>query len=324
MMALRRYLGGGALVLLGCLGAGCNDSSDAEDSNDAEGERAATARLTPTTTAQGLLEVESERSAADAAVALRQALGDAELAVPLDLDHQANAMAAGLTLPASRVVAFGNPALGTPLMQENVLAALDLPLRMLVSARGDGATLTYDGPDYLRRRHALGGVGSQLEQAEGALARFAGAAAGRMIEAAAGDAGAIDAAEGVVLVESTRGAGATLDALLEAIEGNPALSVVAQVDHQAAAAGVGLSLGFATVVMFGSAAVGTPLMQDSPSVGLDLPLKVLVAERDGAVVLAYSSPAFLAQRHGNLDGQAQRLQMMAGALDALTAAASGG
>lgn len=318
MRVCRHSLGGAAVLLLGCLGVGCSDSESTV------GERDATAQLRPTASTQGLLQVESERSAVDAAAALRQALDDAGLAVPLDLDHQANALAAGLELPASRVVAFGNPALGTPLMQENVLAALDLPLRMLVSARGDGsATITYDGPSYLRQRHALGGVDSQLEQAEGALARFAGAAAARMIEPAAGDASGIDAAEGVVIVESTRGAEATLAALLGAIEGNPALSVVTQVDHQAAAVSAGLGLGFATVVMFGSAAVGTPLMQDSPSIGLDLPLKILVAERDGSVVLAYGAPAFLAERHGDLEGQAQRLQMMATALDALSAAAAG-
>lgn len=84
-----------------------------------------------------------------------------------------------------------------------------------------------------------------------------------------------------------------------------------------------LTLGFATVVIFGSPTVGTPLMQDSPSVGLDLPLKILVAEREGSVLVAYNSPLLMAERHGGLDGQTQRLEMMTTALGALSAAAAG-
>jgi hypothetical protein len=53
------------------------------------------------------------------------------------------------------------------------------------------------------------------------------------------------------------------------------------------------------------------------------PLEILVAERGGAVVLAYSESVFVAERHGNLEGNAQRLRMMATALGALSAAASG-
>lgn len=306
-----------AALLCGSIEGACTDTEGPNVQDMTGG-------LSPTSSTQGLLAVRSTVSAADAIEALEKALEKAGVAVALDLDHQASARSVDLALPPSRVFVFGNPALGTPLMQENALAGLDLPLKMLVSEDPAGAVIvTYDSPDYLHQRHALDTVDSQLEQAASALANFASAAAGRKVAAVPGDATGIEEREGVIVVESTRDPIATLAALTQAIDDNPALSVVAQIDHQASAARVGLTLGFATVVIFGSPNVGTPLMQGSASVGLDLPLRILVTEREGLVVVAYNSPLFMAERHGGLEGQEQRLQAMSAALGALSATAAG-
>lgn len=299
------------LLLAGVHGTGCGPVSKGADAPF------------PTHLARGLLEVASSLSAQKSTVALRTALKDQGLGVPLDLDHQAGAANADMTMPPSNVFVFGNPALGTPLMQENILAALDLPLKMLVSQDSSGSVqITYEAPDHLRERFGLIGVDAQLERAAGALAKLASAASGRLVEATEGHAEEIRVYEGLQLVDSSLSASDALAALVEAIEGNPMLRIFAQINHQSAAESVGLTLGFATVVIFGSATVGTPLMLNEDSFGLDLPLKILVTEHEGATVLAYSQPTFLAQRHGGLTSEQARLNGIATALSKLTAAAS--
>jgi uncharacterized protein (DUF302 family) len=70
---------------------------------------------------------------------------------------------------------------------------------------------------------------------------------------------------------------------LEAALGAKQLTLFARIDHAAGAAEVGMALRPTTVVIFGNARGGTPLMQAQQTIGLDLPLKMLVWEDgDGA------------------------------------------
>lgn len=72
------------------------------------------------------------------------------------IDFSGDAGRAGLTLPFSQLVIFGNPKAGTPLMQCAPTAALDLPLKVLVWEDADGrAWLSFNSTEYLRDRHAL-------------------------------------------------------------------------------------------------------------------------------------------------------------------------
>jgi uncharacterized protein (DUF302 family) len=71
------------------------------------------------------------------------------------IDHSGEARAAGLELPDTKVVIFGNPAAGTPVMQAVPLAALDLPLKVLVWDDGGQTRLAYAGPDELAARYGL-------------------------------------------------------------------------------------------------------------------------------------------------------------------------
>ncbi|HTZ72138.1 MAG TPA: DUF302 domain-containing protein [Acetobacteraceae bacterium] len=91
---------------------------------------------------------------------------------------------------------------------------------------------------------------------------------------------------------------ATLGRLRGAVTGR-ALTIFAEVDHAAGAAEVGLVLRPTTVVIFGNARGGTPLMQAAQSMGLDLPLKMLVWEdAAGKVWVGYRDIAWLAKLHG--------------------------
>jgi uncharacterized protein (DUF302 family) len=73
------------------------------------------------------------------------------------IDHSGEARAAGLELRDTKVVIFGNPAAGTPVMAAAPLAALDLPLKVLVWDDGGQTRLSYTGPDELAARYGLSG-----------------------------------------------------------------------------------------------------------------------------------------------------------------------
>ena len=76
------------------------------------------------------------------------------------------------------------------------------------------------------------------------------------------------------------------------------MTVFARIDHAAGAAEVGLTLRPTELIIFGNARGGTPLMQSAQTVGIDLPLKILVW-RDAANTtwLSYNEPHWIAQRH---------------------------
>ena len=71
------------------------------------------------------------------------------------IDHSGEAAAAGLQLRDTKVVIFGNPAAGTPVMEAAPLAALDLPLKVLVWADGDQTRINYVGAAELGARYGL-------------------------------------------------------------------------------------------------------------------------------------------------------------------------
>jgi uncharacterized protein (DUF302 family) len=77
------------------------------------------------------------------------------------------------------------------------------------------------------------------------------------------------------------------------------MTVLAKIDHSAGAASAGLALRPTVVVLFGNPNAGTPLMQQSQLMGIDLPLKVLVwRDAEDRTWLSYVDPHWLAKRHG--------------------------
>src|ERR1039457_7539570 len=75
------------------------------------------------------------------------------------------------------------------------------------------------------------------------------------------------------------------------------MKLFAVIDQSAEARQAGLALRETTLVIFGSPAAGTPVMQASPLSALDLPLKVLVWDDGGQTKVSYDAPAALAARH---------------------------
>jgi uncharacterized protein (DUF302 family) len=85
---------------------------------------------------------------------------------------------------------------------------------------------------------------------------------------------------------------------LEAELAGNGMTVFARIDHAAGAEAVGLALQPAEVLIFGNPRGGTPLMQASRTIALDLPLRVLVWQDAGRDTwLTYNDPRWLARRH---------------------------
>jgi uncharacterized protein (DUF302 family) len=105
-------------------------------------------------------------------------------------------------------------------------------------------------------------------------------------------------ADGLIAIKSPFAAKGTMDRFEEKAK-QRGLKVFARIDHAAGAAKIGKTLRPTEVLIFGNPQGGTPFMECSQSVGIDLPLKALVWEdAQGQVWLGYNDPAFLAQRHG--------------------------
>ncbi|HVM91884.1 MAG TPA: DUF302 domain-containing protein [Terriglobales bacterium] len=103
--------------------------------------------------------------------------------------------------------------------------------------------------------------------------------------------------EGLVVKPSNLSVDETVEKLKSILQAK-GVTLFALVDHSGEAAKVGLKMPNTKLLIFGGPKAGTPLMLASPSVAIDLPLKILVAE-DGQdkVWISYNSPGYLQQRH---------------------------
>jgi uncharacterized protein (DUF302 family) len=113
----------------------------------------------------------------------------------------------------------------------------------------------------------------------------------------------------------------TVRRLIAAIE-QRGMTVFARIDHAAAAREVGLELSDEQVVLFGNPRAGTALMQDDPTVGIELPLRVVVWRSGDVVLLGYNDPRELADRY-HLESHMATLQTMSTLLADLVGEAGG-
>ena len=123
----------------------------------------------------GVVDVVSDHPVDDVIDRLEGILRTKGLAIFALVDHSGEAEKAGLTMPPTKLVIFGSPKAGTPLMLAVPSTAIDLPLKILVRQDGDGKTVvSYNSPDYLRERH---GFPPELMQNIAPVAAIAAAAA---------------------------------------------------------------------------------------------------------------------------------------------------
>ena len=102
---------------------------------------------------------------------------------------------------------------------------------------------------------------------------------------------------GIVQTLSSHSVDLTLERLEQALAAK-GVTIFAVVDHSGEAARVGLQMPATRLVIFGNPKGGTPLMLAAPSIAIDLPIKILIAEdAEGKVWVSYNSPEYLQQRH---------------------------
>jgi uncharacterized protein (DUF302 family) len=99
---------------------------------------------------------ESPQAVADTVARLLELLDARGLTLFEVIDHSGEAARHGLELRDTKLVLFGDPVAGTPAMVENALAALDLPLKVLVWEDGSRTRVSYLAPAALAARHGLG------------------------------------------------------------------------------------------------------------------------------------------------------------------------
>jgi uncharacterized protein (DUF302 family) len=106
--------------------------------------------------ADGVVTKSSPHPVADTVARLVGLLGSKGVKVFAVIDQQAEARAVGLDLRETTLVIFGNPKAGTGVMEASPLAALDLPLKVLVWAEPGGPTsVSYTAPATLAARYGL-------------------------------------------------------------------------------------------------------------------------------------------------------------------------
>ena len=102
----------------------------------------------------------------------------------------------------------------------------------------------------------------------------------------------------------------TLDRL-EAMLKSKGITIFARIDQKAAAQTAGLSMLPAELLVFGDPKAGTPLMNEHPSIMIDLPLKAVAWEsREGGVTLSYNCPDFYMKRHALMEAPFKEVDLL--------------
>jgi uncharacterized protein (DUF302 family) len=111
------------------------------------------------TTENGLVQVGSRYSVEETVRRLQSAFAEKGMQVFAVIDHSGEAEKVGLKMRPTKVVIFGSPKGGTPLMVVAPSLAIDLPLKALVAEDAEGkVSVTYNSPEYLQTRHGVPGA----------------------------------------------------------------------------------------------------------------------------------------------------------------------
>jgi len=106
--------------------------------------------------ASGLVQVASRYSVDESVERLKSLLEQKGLQIFAVIDHSGEAAKVGMKMRPTKVVLFGSPKGGTPLMVAAPSLAIDLPLKALVAEDENGkVAVSYNSPEYLQQRHGV-------------------------------------------------------------------------------------------------------------------------------------------------------------------------
>jgi uncharacterized protein (DUF302 family) len=102
---------------------------------------------------------------------------------------------------------------------------------------------------------------------------------------------------GIIAIPSKHSVDQTVETLKSILQAK-GVALFALIDHSGEAQKVGMKMRPTKLLIFGNPKAGTPLMLAAPTIAIDLPLKILIAEDDhGKVWISYNSPVYLQKRH---------------------------
>ncbi|MGD1024716.1 MAG: DUF302 domain-containing protein [Candidatus Sulfotelmatobacter sp.] len=111
---------------------------------------------TPVQKKNGIVDAPSNHSVDETVARLKNILQSKGITLFALIDHSGEAKKVGMQMPPTKLLIFGNPKGGTPLMLAAPSVAIDLPLKILVWEDGQGKVwLSYNSPEYLQERHGL-------------------------------------------------------------------------------------------------------------------------------------------------------------------------
>ena len=125
----------------------------------------------------GLVNVKSRYSVKKTTDRLETVLKEKGMTIFTRINHSEGAKKVGINLPATELIIFGNPKVGSPLMKCNRTVGIDLPQKALIWEDENGQVwLSYNAPQYLAKRHDLSDCMEVIKKVEKALRNFSKAA----------------------------------------------------------------------------------------------------------------------------------------------------
>jgi uncharacterized protein (DUF302 family) len=117
---------------------------------------AGTGPMNPEKDKNGIVSIPSNHSVDETVERIKNILQTKGVTLFAVIDHSAEAAKVGMKMPNTKLLIFGNPKAGTPLMLASPSVAIDLPLKILVAETSEGnVSISYNSPEYLKGRHAL-------------------------------------------------------------------------------------------------------------------------------------------------------------------------
>ena len=150
----------GVAILLAILGLAMSyylvSARQVSASNPLNTQEVSMPACTGTSTENGVVRIASNHSVAETVAKVEAILQAKNVKLFTIVDHSGEAEKAGLQMPNTKLLIFGNPKGGTPLMLAAPSIALELPLKILVAEDAEGKVwISYNAPGYLQQRHNL-------------------------------------------------------------------------------------------------------------------------------------------------------------------------
>lgn len=305
------------IALNSCKKESSQNKADTQISNSKQKKDTA---LAPAQVAEGIVMYDSIDDL-DTAYANLKAIFNKNSSIDImaELDHSEHAEKTGIDLPSTYAIFFGNPNLGTPLMQSNPLIGLDLPQKIIYAQDSTGINqIMYNDVEYLNQRYALENH-KNLSVISNTLKALVEKTSGRQTSQTT--VSEVLKHQGIITKTSKYDFSSTLDRMLTILNTHENLKIIAQIDHQSNAKKAGLELAPVYLIIFGNPEIGSPLMKSQQSIALDLPQKMLIWEdKSGQAYVSYNDMNFLKNRH-HLEGHDSKIKKINAVLDVISSKA---